>query len=257
MRFTDVLSEDTERSEALQFAVYRVEVLDDHGLRGGLSNGAPVLLTPTPAVKGLHSQLDARGVYLIWEDEIESHPPGVEFDYRIDRCEKDSGRRIVVPYLRAVVHLKEGDRWSGVDTGLEWGKTYTYRVTPIAKVVSHGGQLLAEMEGETSAPLDVTAHDVFPPAVPEGLLALVGRDADKKFVDLTWAPNVEKDLEGYNVYRREAGVAIARIHTGRNTMLSFQDTDVAAGHTYFYSLSSVDVKGNESPKSSEVSAIVP
>src|SRR5215471_11332552 len=194
MRFTDRLPGDLQQSESLQFAVYAVQVVDDHGRTAGVSNRAPVLLTPTPAVKGLHSQLDSRGVYLIWEDEVESHPQGVEFDYRIARSEKGSRHGIIVPYLRAVVHLREGDRWTGVDTSPEWGKSYIYRVTPVARFRSPGGDILTEVEGEESAPLEVTAHNVFPPAAPERLLALVGGAPGKKFVDLVWAPNVDKDL---------------------------------------------------------------
>ena len=112
------------------------------------------------------------------------------------------------------------------------------------------------MEGEGAA-LEVTAHDVFPPAVPESLLALVGRIPGKKFVDLTWAPNVEKDMTGYNIYRREAGMELVRIRTVPATILSHQDNEATGGHTYFYSLSAVDANGNESAKSSEVAASVP
>jgi hypothetical protein len=256
LRYVDLLPVNLQESDSLQFAVYTVEVFDDHGLSAGFSNPAPVLLSPTPKVNGLHSQLDARGVYLIWEDEIESHPREVEFDYRVERREKGSSRLVTVPYLHAVVHQREGDRWSAVDTGLEWGKTYIYQVTPVARVHSPDGRLFAEMEGEGSA-LEVTAHDVFPPAVPEGLLVLVGRMVGKKFVDLTWAPNTEKDLAGYNIYRREAGTELTRIHTGPPAMLSFQDNEVAGGHKYFYCMSAIDAKGNESAKSSEVTAMVP
>jgi hypothetical protein len=246
-----------QESESLQFAVYDVEVLDDRGVSAGRSNRALVLLTPTPAVKGLHSELDPRGVYLIWEDDIESHPQGVEFDYLVSRREKHSGDKIDVPYLRSVFHLREGDRWTGVDTTLDWGKSYTYWVTPIARVYLPGGELLAEMEGEKSAPLEVHAQNVFPPAVPERLLALAGPGSGKKFVDLVWAPNTDRDLAGYNVYRREAGVEMTRIHKGPTSLLSFQDTDVTSGHTYFYCLSAVGTNGNESPKSNEVTVVVP
>jgi hypothetical protein len=257
MRFTDRLPKDLQQSESLQFAVYDVEVLDDHGLSAGRSNRALVLLTPTPAVKALHSDLDSRGVYLIWEDDIENHPQGVKFDYLVSRREGRSGHRIDVPYLRAVVHLRDGDRWTGVDTSLEWGKTYTYWITPIARVYSPEGRLLAEMEAEESAPLEVNVQNVFPPAVPERLLALVGHSSGKRFVDLVWAPNVDRDLAGYNVYRREAGAEMTRIHRGPISLLSFQDADVASGHTYFYCLSAVGANGNESPKSNEVTVIIP
>jgi hypothetical protein len=256
MRYVDQLPVNLQESDSLKFAVYTVEVFDDHGRGAGFSNPAPVLLSPTPKVNGLHSELDARGIYLIWEDEIEVHPGEMEFDYRVERREKGSSRRVTVPYLRAVVHQKEGDRWSAVDTGLEWGKTYIYEITPIAKARTQDSQSFAEMEGD-GATLEVTAHDVFPPAVPESLLALVGRIPGKKFVDLTWAPNVKKDLATYNVYRREAGTALVRIYTGPSAILSFQDNDVTGGHNYFYCVSAVGANGNESAKSSEVAASVP
>jgi hypothetical protein len=256
MRYADQLPVNLQESDSLQFAVYTVEVFDDHSRSAGLSNSAPVLLSPTPKVNGLHSELDARGVYLIWEDEIEVHPGEMEFDYRVERREKGSSRRVTVPYLRAVVHQREGDRWSAVDTDLEWGKTYIYEITPIAKARTQDSQSFAEMEGE-AATLEVTAHDVFPPAVPESLLALVGRIPGKKFVDLTWAPNVKKDLATYNIYRRETGTDLVRIHTGPSALLSFQDNDVTGGHTYFYCVSAVGANGNESAKSSEVAASVP
>jgi hypothetical protein len=244
-------------AESLQFAAYDVETLDDRGISAGRSNRAAVLLTPIPSVKGLHSDLDSHGVYLIWEDDIENHPEGVEFDYRVSRREEGSEHRTDIPYLRAVVHLREGDRWTAIDTRPQRGKTYTYWVTPIAKVYSSEGKVLAEMEAAKSTPLDVNVRDIFPPAVPERLLALVGRGSSKRFVDLVWAPNMETDLAGYIVYRREAGAEMKRIHRGPISLLSFQDADVASGHTYLYCLSAVGANGNESSKSNEVTVVVP
>jgi len=63
---------------------------------------------------------------------------------------------------------------------------------------------------------------------------------------------MEKDLAGYNVYRREADGQIKRVNVAPITMLSFQDTDIAPGHTYFYCISAVDIHGNESAKSPEI-----
>lgn len=256
IRYTDTLPEDAEVLDPLQVAVYHIELRDGHGRSAGFSNTISVPVAPTLPAAGLHSQLDVHGVYLIWENDLQTQIPSLQFDYRVYRREKGASKELPIPYLRALVHTREGERWSGVDTSIEWGKTYSYWVRPVTKVYSQSGQMLAEVEGEDSPAVEVTAHSVFPPAVPERLLALASEIPSKKFVDLTWAPNSEKDLEGYNVYRREAGGVAARIQTVRRTMLSFQDMDVAPGHTYFYSLSAVDAKGNESPKSSEVSASV-
>ncbi|HEV3315829.1 MAG TPA: hypothetical protein VG488_02625 [Candidatus Angelobacter sp.] len=251
-QFTDTLSEDAATSDALQFAVYTLEVRDGRGRSAGFSNPVSIPLAPTLPVKGLHSELDAHGVYLIWENEIESPPSSLQFDYRVYRSEKDSTHRIAVPYLRGLIHTKEGERWTGVDTGIEWEKNYLYWITPITRIYSPDGKLMGEIEGEDSAPIVVVTHDIFPPAVPERLLTVVNRIPGKKFIDLLWAPNTEKDLAGYNVYRREARGQMAPINSAPITMLSFQDTDVADGHTYSYCISAVDIHGNESAKSPEI-----
>ncbi len=255
-QFTDTLTEDATASDPMQFAIYRVEVRDGRGRSAGFSNLVSVPLAPILPAKGLHSELDVHGVYLIWENEIEGPHPLLQFDYRVYRSEKGSSNRVMVPYLRGLVHTKEGERWSGVDTGIEWEKSYRYWVTPITRVYSQTGQVISEIEGEDSAPIEVVTHDVFPPAVPERLLVVVNRIPGKKFVDLIWAPNTEKDLAGYNIYRREANGKSERINPAPITTLSFQDTNVIAGHTYYYSISAVDIRGNESAKSQEIDDVL-
>jgi hypothetical protein len=256
-RVTDVLPENQDGSDHLQFAVYKLELLDDHGRSAGFSNSVAVPLAPLLPAKGLHSELDARGVYLIWEVEAESGSSLFEFDYRIYRREKGSSKRVTVPYLRAVVHTAEGERWSGVDTGIDWEKAYLYSVTPITRVYSQEGRVIAEIEGDDSAPLEVITHDIFPPAVPERLLPVVGHIPGKKFVDLLWAPNSEKDISGYVIYRREENGQPARINSVPISAISFQDVNVLAGHQYLYSISAVDVRGNEGARSLEKGAAVP
>lgn len=217
---------------------------------------ASVPPAPVLPAKGLHSELDVRGVYLIWENEIESQDPSVKFDYRIYRREKGSPNRIAIPYLRGVIHTQEGERWSGVDTNIQWEKTYSYTVKPLTRVYSRDGKLLAEIEGDESAPIEVTTHNVFPPVAPERLLALVTQRREDRFVDLLWAPNAEKSITGYNVYRRDENGEPVRINSVPMTVLSFQDKNVAPTHTYFYSISAVDSHGNESARSQESSAIL-
>jgi hypothetical protein len=257
VRLTDILPEGRDDPDQQRFAVYKIELRDDRGRTAGFSNPAAVPLAPVLPAKGLHSELDVRGVYLIWEDETETRSSLLKFDYRIYRREKDSSKRIAVPYLRGVLHTPEGERWSAVDTGIEWEKTYLYSVSPVTRVYSQEGQLIAEIEGDDSAPLEVITHDVFAPAVPAKLLAIVGHIRGEKFVDLLWAPNPEKDISGYNVYRREENGQPVRINSVPNTIVSFQDIDVLAGHKYFYCISAVDVHGNESARSQETSAVVP
>ena len=77
------------------------------------------------------------------------------------------------------------------------------------------------------------------------------------FIDLIWAPDTEPDLAGYNVYRHEPDRQPVKLNSDVVKSPAFRDTDVAAGHSYFYSVSSVDVRGNESAHSEEASETVP
>jgi fibronectin type 3 domain-containing protein len=88
-------------------------------------------------------------------------------------------------------------------------------------------------------------------------LPFVGHIPGEKSVDLLWAPNTEKDISAYNVYRREENSKPVRINSVPITMLSFQDVNVLAGHKDLYCISAVDAHGNESARSPETTAELP
>jgi fibronectin type 3 domain-containing protein len=64
-------------------------------------------------------------------------------------------------------------------------------------------------------------------------------------------------LAGYNVYRHEQDSQPVKLNLEAVKAPTFRDTEVAAGHQYSYSVSAVDVRGNESPRSEEASESVP
>ena len=115
-----------------------------------------------------------------------------------------------------------------------------------------------QVEGDDTPPVRVIAHDVFPPSVPAGLQAAYSGEGQKPFIDLIWAPVTNADLAGYNVYRSEAnGAAAAKLNSELVKSPSYRDSAVASGKTYTYSVSAVDVRGNESQRSEETSEPVP
>jgi len=117
-----------------------------------------------------------------------------------------------------------------------------------------------QVEGDDSSTVRVVAHDVFPPAVPTGLQAVYSGEGQKPFIDLIWAPVASADLAGYNVYRREAGASAAaaiKVNAELVKTPSYRDTAVSPDKTYVYSVSAVDVRGNESAKSEEANETVP
>ena len=86
--------------------------------------------------------------------------------------------------------------------------------------------------------------DVTAPAVPAGLSAEAGNGV----VTLNWDDNTEGDLGGYNLSRD--GSVIAR---GLSES-AYTDEDVVNGVTYSYSVSAVDIGGNESDGARPVEA---
>jgi fibronectin type 3 domain-containing protein len=72
-----------------------------------------------------------------------------------------------------------------------------------------------------------------------------------------WAPVTDVDLDGYNVYRHEDRMAAVRVNAEPVKTPAYRDANVVSGKRYFYSVSAVDVRGNESGRSEEASETVP
>jgi len=113
------------------------------------------------------------------------------------------------------------------------------------------------LESGDSTPAIVTPRDVFPPAVPQGLVTavIVGSPTNAPEIDLSWSFNLETDLAGYRVYRSEQQDTPGQLLTP-DLLLSpaYRDTSVQPGHRYWYSVTSVDRTGNESLPTAPVAA---
>jgi len=145
---------------------------------------------------------------------------------------------------------------SFLDQTFEWEKTYFYRGV-VVSVVEAAGKPAVEVEGDDTPELKVWAHDVFPPAVPTGLQAVFSGPGQAPFIDLIWAPVTDADLDGYNIYRNVYGEAAVRLNTEPVKVPAYRDLQVVGGKTYFYSVSAVDSRGNESGRSEAASESVP
>ncbi len=85
--------------------------------------------------------------------------------------------------------------------------------------------------------------DTTPPAAPQGAQALSEGDG----VHLSWNPNTEPDLAGYNVYRRIAGGSATRLNNVLLTDTHYIDTTAPPDpQGVTYEITAVDVRGNES-----------
>ncbi len=96
------------------------------------------------------------------------------------------------------------------------------------------------------------ANDTTPPSIPVNLIATAGDGS----VVLNWTPNGESDLDSYTIYRSTTATAprtYSILENGLNAA-QYVDSSAANGTTYYYTVTAVDVNGNESDPSDEVSA---
>jgi len=130
-----------------------------------------------------------------------------------------------------------------VDTGAPLGTRWCYVVRGVA-----GLEPLIESAASDEACLDV--KDIFPPAPPSGLAALVGNQG----VELVWSPSSEPDLAGYRLWRSVGRGAPERLTERPVGEHQYVDTTAARGTAYRYFLTAFDQAGNESKPGASVEA---
>jgi hypothetical protein len=249
--YTDRLLATLQMQSPTSNLTYAVSVLNSYGKSAGLSNQVQIPAAPTlPPPGNLSAHLSAKGVDISWDVVTTSAEfTDVKYEYRVYR------RDVATNHDAIAGELPLSSNPSLLDTGFEWEKTYDYRVTVVTVVDRPEGA--EQVEGDDSSPVRVVAHDVFPPATPTGLQAVFSGPGQKPFIDLIWAGNSESDLAGYNVYRREGEGQALKINTELVKTPAFRDSDVVPDHEYVYSISAVDARGNESPRSEEAAETVP
>jgi hypothetical protein len=153
------------------------------------------------------------------------------------------------------VHTQDGvDPGHAIDTSALLNQRYRYTLERVATLAP--GAHPVEIQGPPSEPIEVSTKNTFPPAVPQGLVAVA--DSAAGAIDLSWMPDSDPDLASYHIHRRDLGGALpARQIASVGVETSFRDTGVEAGHTYAYSVSAVDQTGNESSRSPEVNETLP
>ncbi|MFB3915859.1 MAG: fibronectin type III domain-containing protein [Terriglobales bacterium] len=255
LEFTDTLTDQIQSQHPTGFATYAIEALNVRGRSAGVSNQVRVALAPTqspPATVTANSGPDA--ILLKWTAAPFTPIAGLSYAYRVYRRQEGSPVETLIGQTAAQAVPPPADQFA--DRNFEWQKSYLYHVAPLT-IVSSAGKIVAEVQGADSPDIKVFASDIFPPAPPSGLEAVYSGVGQKPFIDLTWVPNTESDLAGYNVYRQEAAQPPVQINRELVKTPAFRDQNVTAGKKYFYSVTAVDLRGNESGKSEETSESVP
>jgi hypothetical protein len=253
--YTDSLPAQLESDNSSGFITYAVEVLNTDRRGAGLSNQVRVSLAPTlPPPRDFAARVTGGGVVLTWTNDVRSENPdaAIRYVYRVYRRLEGSQQETVVGEVSSVGATES----ELTDSNIEWEKTYEYRVETVT-VIAQEKQAVLQIEGDDSPVAKVFADDVFPPAVPSGLQAVFSGPGQKLFIDLVWAPVADVDLDGYNIYRHEEGAVAVKLNSVLVKTPAYRDENVVSGKRYFYSVSAVDVRGNESARSEEAGETVP
>lgn len=252
--YTDILPADLQAQDPAAEITYAVSVQNDRGRSAGLSNQVQVPSAPTlPPPTHFHAEVRSDGVQLSWDcptATAASNPIG----HRLRIYRREQGKQADAKVNDA--NLTDCAHPEFLDQTFEWEEHYDYRATMVT-VVSAPSKSEVEVEGDDTPAIAVFTHDVFPPVVPTGMQAVFSSVGQAPFVDLVWSPDTEADLAGYNVFRREEDGRPVKLNSELVKAPAFRDPNVQSGKKYFYSVSAVDERNNESARSEESSEQVP
>jgi len=247
------------------YATYAVEVENDRGRSAGLSNQVQV---PSAAVSTLNgaptAQLTPDAVVVTANITPQNDSVQQVLELRRTESSKEKGTPQESTVAKRLLELPAPGEAANIelrDETFDWEKTYEYRVVLVgsAKVPNRTEVVF---DAASSVPLEVITHDVFPPAVPTGVQAVFSGPfaGQQPSIDLTWNPDSDRDLAGYFVYRRrqdEPPSAAIKLNAQPVAAPSYRDAAIQSGNRYFFSVSAVDERGNESRRSEETSEQVP
>jgi hypothetical protein len=251
---------------------YRVSILNRAGKSEGDSAPAYTAagVTPLP-VTGFVATPRRNGIVLSWQatdqpasttgwirfDRIRTSAPPPQPEPIANNSSRNllTGRNTPGEPAEQILRLPESTaqhQASAIDATAHTGNSYRYIAQRVEQVTIAGRSI--EIAGLPSAPAATAYPDVFPPPVPTGLVSAA--DTAAKAIDLDWTPDVDPGLAGYVVYRRTAGTPEQpqRISPAGKPVTSSNWTDTTAvpGQRYAYSVSAIDVSGNESARSAEI-----
>lgn len=275
----DVLPPALESGPARAIS-YRVELRNGAGKSAGYSDAVYVAAGSAPStVQGFAAQAMRPGVLLQWQPASDSSGKLIVRREALEGsgAGKNAGpRKAKTPDVpkaggrkqdrsnregEAVVYLTAEPSGSTTSSGMVDGTVeegVPYRYSAVRVVTAHVGGRVLELRSKPSASVEVTWHDVYPPAAPTGLTALGytapgANGAEGEYaVDLVWQPVSDPRVSGYVVTRQRVDAAGAPVGspdplTGEPVQApGFHDATAHAGESYRYTVTAVDAKGNVS-----------
>ena len=263
--FPDPIPPDELAKHAGEQAIYIVRTRASKKVESRDSNPAAVHVFPAPKPpRDVSARVTRSAVELTWtpaEQNAAGGPSPTITGYRVFRAEVAQGSEAEAEKDPAKAELQSplemlGETASTTyrDTQFQFGRTYVYSVRSVAQFDS------ALVESADSKLIAVSPRDVFPPAAPQGLVAVIvpATEQAPAHIELSWSISAEPDVAGYNIYRSEAGSA-EKLRLNRELLPTpvFHDMSTVPGRGYTYTVTAVSRSGNESEPSVAVPAVMP
>ncbi len=223
--------------------LFAVRVKDARSRTSDFSDPVAIdpLVGPGPPVELAARVLEDR-IELVWKApaaNFDGSAPAVVSGYNVYRKGSDGADKLVNASLVAETRYEDRDLVYGAPVG------YFVRASATA--------IAPFVESDDSEVRELVPKDSFSPAAPSGIVPVTGHGS----VSLSWEVNREKDLAGYRVRRREeGGTEDVLLTPGLLLENAFTDSTIEKGKRYCYSMSAVDIRGNESART-EVLVDVP
>jgi hypothetical protein len=260
VQFTDPIAPEETKAHPSGMVAYLVRTRASQKRASADSNIVTLRLFPVPEpITSVEARGTESAIELTWPAPTRTaagDPISTVTGYNIYRSEiapsaAASSTEVLTPGKRGThsAPLAFSETNSYRDTSFNFDRTYIYTVRSVIQVEGNS------LESSDSQPVMVTPRDTFPPAAPQGVVAalLPGPAPGALVVDLSWSINLETDLAGYRVYRREQeGTRGQLLAPDLLPTPAVRDTSVQPGHRYWYTVTAVDHAGNESAPSAPV-----
>lgn len=220
---------------------------------------AMITITPLKQIEGLTATIENKLVKLQWNKPLvdaEGIPVSNITGYKVFRkvippktgttgeepAEADVSKvttpvPVEEPFRKINISNVLTEYYQDSDTGKDG--EYQYYVSAVVS---------SDIESSASPIVSLKVTDVFAPEIPMNLVSFKASD----HIFLTWRQVQDTDLSHYRVYRKTAEDGEFTVIADKVTSTQYKDTAVQKGTWYFYSISAVDTKGNESELSQGV-----
>jgi hypothetical protein len=262
IRYADELKpEDFTQHPGAQ-ALYIVRTRTSPKKESANSNAVPLRVEPAgEQITDVKAEITHQGVVLTWtppqKSAVGPAPPIALyriFRHEVNQTTAPSPAPQSAQSQKLSVQIGDSPVPPFRDTQAQFGKTYVYTVRSVAQYPH------LQIESLDSPPITVSPLDTFPPAAPQGLVAVLvpAQGAAPAYLDLSWSISAENDIAGYNIYRTEQeGAAGQKQNPELLRTSAFRDMNTVPGHRYYYTVTAVDRVGNESPASAAAPGEVP